>query len=200
VLLDRRARWLLVLAAVLLGLGLYAFVVRGASQPADPVLESNAPSATQPDLAPPGDPARVPIEGFSELALTVQPPAGAGDLMAWCLLAALSAEERSRGLMGVTDLHGYSGMVFVYANDVRNEFYMKDTPMPLSIAWIDKDGAVVSTADMAPCGHRNDCRLYPAAGPYRMAIEVPLGGLPALGLVPGATVTVSGTCAPRTTS
>jgi uncharacterized membrane protein (UPF0127 family) len=118
--------------------------------------------------------------------------------MAWCLLAALSAEERSQGLMNVTDLHGYSGMVFVYATDVRNEFYMKDTPMPLSIAWIDKDGAVVSTADMAPCGHRNDCRLYPAAGPYRMAIEVPQGQLAALGLVPGATVTVSGACGPRT--
>jgi uncharacterized membrane protein (UPF0127 family) len=197
--LVRRARWLLVVAAVLVGLGLYAFVVRGASQPADPVLESQGSATTRPELVPPGDPARVPIPEFSELAVTVQPP-GKGTLVAWCLLAALNAEQRSKGLMGVTDLHGYSGMVFVYAEDVRNDFYMKDTPTALSIAWIGSDGAVVSTADMAPCGNRNDCRLYSAAGPYRMAIEVPEGGLGPLGIVPGATVTLSGACAPRTTS
>jgi uncharacterized membrane protein (UPF0127 family) len=195
--LDRRARGLLLIAAVILAAGFYAFVVRGASQPADPVLGGTGPSATRPDLAPPGDPARVPLVGFGELAITVEPPAGGGDLMAWCLLAALNAEERSRGLMTVTDLHGYSGMVFVYAEDTQNEFYMRNTPTPLSIAWIDAAGGLVSTADMDPCANREGCPLYPAAGPYRLAIEVPKGGLPALGIVPGAKVTLSGACAAR---
>ena len=81
--------------------------------------------------------------------------------------------------MTVKDLQGYSGMVFVYAEDSNDEFYMRNTPTALSIAWIDQAGAVVSTADMAPCADREGCPLYPAAGPYRLAIEVPKGRLAA---------------------
>ncbi len=194
-----RARWLLLAAAMLIGAGLYAFVVRGASQPKDPVLGAPVTSVTQPDLTAPGDPARVPLRGFSELAISVQPSTG-GALQAWCLLAALSAEQRQRGLMTVKDLQGYSGMVFVYAQDVSDQFYMRNTPMPLSIAWIDKAGAVVSTADMAPCADREGCPLYAAAGPYRMAIEVPKGRLASLGIVKGTTVILSGTCGPRSST
>lgn len=196
---DRRVRWLLWVAVGLVGVGLYAFVVRGASQPADPVLGEPAPSATQPDAGPPGDPARVPLDGFSELAISVEPPSG-GELLSWCLLAALNAQQRSRGLMEVTDLQGYSGMVFVYAEDSKNRFYMRNTPMPLSIAWVDADGGIVSTADMAPCKDREGCPLYPSAGAYRMAIEVPQGELGSLGIVRGARVTVSGGSAPRSSS
>lgn len=196
---DRRTRWLLWIAVVLVGAGIYAFVVRGASQPADPEFGDPAPSATQPDAVPPGDPARVELAGFSELAISVEPPAG-GSFLSWCLLAALNAEQRSKGLMGVTDLQGYSGMVFVYAEDSDNSFYMRNTPMPLSIAWIDAAGGVVSTTDMVPCQDRDGCPIYPSGGAYRMAIEVPKGRLADLGIVPGARVTLSGGCAPRSSS
>jgi uncharacterized membrane protein (UPF0127 family) len=193
---DRRVRWLLWVAVALVGVGLYAFVVRGASQPADPVLGGAAPSATQPELAPPGDPARVPLPGFSELAITVERPSGGG-FLSWCLLAALNAQQRSKGLMTVKDLKGYSGMVFVYAEDSQNSFYMRNTPTPLSIAWIDAEGHVVSTADMAPCEDREGCPIYPSGGSYRMAIEVPQGHLPDLGIVAGSRTTISGGCAAR---
>ena len=46
--------------------------------------------------------------------------------------------------MEVTDLQGYSGMVFVYDDDVAGGFYMRNTPTPLSIAWIAADGEVVT--------------------------------------------------------
>lgn len=192
---ERRARILLYAAIVLAGLGLWAFVLRGADQPADPYFADG--TSTLPDgVAPPGDPGRVPLPGFDEIAVVVE-PAGGGDLLAWCLLAALEAEQRARGLMEVTDLQGYAGMAFVYEEEVENSFYMRNTPTPLSIAFIDADGAVVSTADMEPCEDREGCPLYPPAGRYRSAIEVFKGGLPALGITEGAKVTVGGPCAPR---
>jgi uncharacterized membrane protein (UPF0127 family) len=193
---ERRARQVLWVAFVVIGLGVYSFVLRGADQPEDPYIRPPASSTTLPGVAPPGDPARVPIDGFDEVAISVQPAAG-GELLSWCLLAARAAEQRARGLMTVTDLQGYSGMAFLYDADVTNGFYMRNTPTPLSIAWIDAMGAIVSTADMAPCEDRDGCPTYQAAGPYRTAIEVFQGGLDDLGIVPGATVTVGGPCAAR---
>jgi uncharacterized protein len=192
---ERRLRLLLAAALVVLGAGVYVFVLRGADQPADPYLATTRTTLANP-LVPPGDPARVPFEGFDEIAITVA-PAGGGDLLSWCLLAALRAEQRARGLMQVTDLQGYSGMAFIYDTDVTNAFYMRNTPTPLSIAWIDNAGGVVSTADMAPCEDREGCPLYPPAGPYRTAIEVFQGGLDELGITAGATVSVGGACAAR---
>jgi uncharacterized membrane protein (UPF0127 family) len=191
---ERRTRLLLCAALAVLGLGLWAFVLRGADQPADPHLVPAAASLPE-GVAAPGDPARVPLAGFDEIAVTVAPADGSG-LLAWCLLAALRDAQRERGLMQVTDLQGYSGMAFIYEADVDHAFYMRNTPTPLSIAWIDSAGAIVSTADMAPCEDREGCTLYPPGGPYRTAIEVVQGGLPALGITEGATVTVGGSCAP----
>lgn len=190
---DRRTRQLLWAAVALVVVGLLAFVVDGADRPADPELDAGAPVA---DLPAPGDPSRTPLEGFDEVAVHVRPE-GADSWLGWCLLAARTAAQRGRGLMEVTDLQGYSGMAFVYDEDVQNAFYMRDTPTPLSIAWVGADGRVVSTADMAPCEDREGCPTYPPAGPYRYAIEVFQGDLPELGITPAATVEVGGACAPR---
>jgi uncharacterized membrane protein (UPF0127 family) len=191
---ERHARLLLAAALVLLGFGLWAFVLRGSDGPADPELGPPAgPSST---VSPPGDPARVLLDGFDEIAITVDPGDGRG-LLSWCLLAALTAEQRGRGLMGVTDLQGYSGMAFVYDEDVENGFYMRNTPTPLSIAWVAADGRVVTIKDMAPCEDREGCPTYPSDGTYRYAIEVVQGGLDELGITPAATVTVGGLCASR---
>jgi uncharacterized membrane protein (UPF0127 family) len=194
-----RTRLLLLLGAVVLvGVGLWVFVLQGADRPADPSLGASV-GAVSPTGEAPGDPDRVPLEGFGEVAITVDPGDGTG-LLAWCLLAALDAQQRGRGLMDVTDLQGYSGMVFVYEEDVANGFYMRDTPTPLSIAWVAADGEVVSTADMAPCEDRDGCPTYSPAGPYRYAIETFQGDLDDLGITEAATVSVGGTCAPRSTS
>ena len=161
--------------------------------PTAPPTRSSA--RTRPDgvhLGSPGDPDRVLLEGFDELAVTVDP--GDGSLLAWCLLAALNAEQRARGLMEVTDLQGYSGMAFVYEEDVQNAFYMRNTPTPLSIAWIAADGSVVTIADMEPCEDRDGCPSYAPSGPYRYAIEVPQGDLPALGITESSNVRVGGSC------
>ena len=189
-------RRLLAAALVLIVLGLWAFTLRGAGGPADPEL---GPPAGSTPVTAPGDPGRVPLSGFSEIAVTVQPADGSATL-AWCLLAALNAQQRARGLMGVTDLKGYGGMVFVYDRDSTNGYYMRNTPTPLTIAWVKVDGDVVTVTDMAPCEDRDGCPTYHAAEPYRYAIEAFQGQLDDLGITEGATVTVGGECAPRGTT
>lgn len=189
---ERRARLLLAAALVLVVFGLWAFVLRGSDGPADPELGPPVgPSST---VAAPGDPARQLLEGFGEIAITVDPGDGRA-LLSWCLLAALSAEQRSRGLMEVTDLRGYAGMAFIYEQDVDNGFYMRNTPTPLSIAWVAADGQVVTIKEMEPCEDRDGCPTYPSDGTYRYAIEVPQGGLDDLGITESATVEVGGACA-----
>ena len=197
---DRRAHLLLWSAVVLAGLGGFVLLLRGGDDPAPsaaaPTATSLPPGAstTLPDIDPPGDPRRMALPGFAEIAVAVQPPEG--DLLAWCLLAALTREQRARGLMEVGDLQGYEGMAFLYDEPSTNAFYMRNTPMPLSIAWIDAQGQVVSVADMEPCPDREGCPTYPPAGPYVTAIEVPQGRLGELGIVEGATVSVGGACGP----
>ncbi len=195
---ERRLKLLLGAALALVGFGVWAFLLRGADGPADPTLGESVDTTTTTGVAePPGDPARVPLDGFDEVAISVDTDTGS---LAWCLLAALTSEQRARGLMEVTDLQGYDGMVFVYEEPVQNSFYMRNTPTPLSIAWVADDGAVVSTADMEPCEDRDGCPTYQAAGPYRYAIEVFQGRLAELGITESSTVRVGGTCAPRSSA
>ncbi len=65
--------------------------------------------------------------------------------LAWCMLLAATQSQHNRGLMQVTDptLGGYDGMVFRFDGDDRHDrFYMRNTPMPLSIAFIASNGEV----------------------------------------------------------
>ncbi|MBI2409009.1 MAG: DUF192 domain-containing protein [Gemmatimonadetes bacterium] len=57
---------------------------------------------------------------------------------------------RSQGLMGVTKLAADSGMLFVFQYSSNREFWMKNTSVPLSIAFLDSTKKVVFMADMAP--------------------------------------------------
>lgn len=111
-----------------------------------------------------------------------------GEVCQLCLWVADTSVQRRRGLMGVTDLGGADGMVFVYDGSASGRFWMRGTPMPLSIAFFAADGSFVSATDMEPCltGPAAACRRYAAAGPYVAAIEVPQGRLAELGIGPGS--------------
>ena len=168
--------------------GVVVFLLRGANEPANPSLLP-AGVTTPAGVAPTTTVPRTPIKGgFGETALEVRAPDGS--VLDWCLLLAATLKTQQQGLMKVTDpkLGGYDGMLFRFSTDSTVPFYMRNTPMPLSIAYIDGAGTIVSTVDMAPCGDLGVCPTYPAAGPYRIAIEVPQGGLARLGIVAGATV------------
>ena len=141
----------------------------------------------------PGPADRELLDGFGEVAIAITNPDGS--VKGWCVLLAETEEQRQRGLMEVTDLGGYEGMLFVWADDSSSSFYMRNTPTPLSIAWVDAEGEIVSSADMEPCADVEGCRLYPPAGTYRFALEVPQGELGSVGLVDDATLRVGGSCA-----
>ena len=138
----------------------------------------------------PGDDAPVPDVG--QTAITITDPVG--NVEACCVMVAASSAQRGRGLMEVTDLGGYTGMLFIWTADTAGGFWMRNTPTPLSIAWFDEEGNFVSDADMEPCGDSDNCPTYDPTGPYRFALEVPQGELASIGAVPGSKLTVGGSC------
>jgi uncharacterized membrane protein (UPF0127 family) len=166
-------------------------------------LSGDAPAAQGAGLeAPPGPADRVPLDsfdvgglGFGEVAIALMGPDG--EVAGWCVLLAGTGDQRQRGLMEVTDLGGYAGMLFVWDADSSSSFYMRNTPTPLSIAWFDADGTLVSMADMDPCPDIEGCPTYPSGGSYRFALEVPQGSLEDVGVVGGSRVAVGGSCADR---
>ena len=103
------------------------------------------------------------------------------------LEVAADPAARARGLMGRTEVPQGTGMVFLYPADVTQAFWMKNTLVPLSIAFVAADGRVVSVAEMTPC-RADPCPTYAPAGPYRYAVELAAGSFPAAGVGPGARV------------
>ncbi|MEK7251659.1 MAG: DUF192 domain-containing protein [Actinomycetota bacterium] len=93
---------------------------------------------------------------------------------AWTVAVADTPALRAQGLMGVTDLGELDGMLFVFESNVSNGFWMKDTPIPLDIAFFDVDGVLVDLLTMTPC-ESDPCPTYSPAGEYRYAIETGVG-------------------------
>ena len=139
---------------------------------------------------PPTGPA--PVDDVGETVITITD--AAGDVTACCVMVAASPEQRERGLMEVTDLHGYRGMLFVWDADTGGGFWMRNTPTPLSIAWYAADGSFVSSAEMAPCEDSDLCPTYYPEGDYRFALETFQGDLATMGAGPGSKLTVGGDC------
>ena len=83
---------------------------------------------------------------------------------------------RSRGLMGVTDLGGLDGMLFVFDDTTDSGFWMKDTLIALDIAFFDAGGVFVDGFTMESCTG-DPCPVYHSLGEYRYAVETPAGDL-----------------------
>lgn len=133
------------------------------------------------------------VPGVDEAGLRVT--TADGREVVGCLLVADTGDERARGLMEVTDLGEHDGMAFLFEGDTTSGFWMRNTPTPLTIAYYDAAGAFVGANDMEPCEDSPRCPSYPPPGrPYRVAIEVPKGRAPSLGLGAGSTARVGGAC------
>lgn len=139
-------------------------------------------------------PTVVSPQGFGAQVLVVQPADGPAREL--CVLVAGDDTARARGLMEVTSLGGYDGMLFRYPSPREAAFWMYRTRLPLTIAWFDGAGRYLGADDMAPCTAEDAsaCPTYPAPGPIRSALEVPQGRLSDLGIEPGVTVTLAGSC------
>jgi len=87
---------------------------------------------------------------------------------------AATPEARARGLMGRTELPSDQGMAFVFGQPTTGRFWMKDTLIPLSIAFWDERNRLVAILDMQPC-RADPCPTYGPDQPYVGAVEVNLG-------------------------
>ena len=79
--------------------------------------------------------------------------------------------ERQPGLMGRTELAPHAGMLFVFGRERDLSFWMRNTLIPLSIAYIAADGRIVDIQDMEPL----DETSQPSAEPAKYALEVNQG-------------------------
>ena len=77
-------------------------------------------------------------------------------------------QSRKHGLSQRTTLCPNCGMLFVFAQPDRYHFWMKDTPLPLSIAFIAADGAILNIDEMQP----NTSHTHSAQGNALYALEM----------------------------
>jgi uncharacterized membrane protein (UPF0127 family) len=84
---------------------------------------------------------------------------------------AKTSAERAVGLMNRSSLGADAGMLFAFPGDTQAGFWMKDTLVPLSIAFMKADGTIVHIEDMQPQTEA----LHHSTEPYRYAIEANQG-------------------------
>jgi uncharacterized membrane protein (UPF0127 family) len=82
--------------------------------------------------------------------------------------------EQSRGLMGREHLDEDAGMVFLNSQPTETAFWMKNTLIPLSVAFWAEDRRIFAIRDMVPC-RKDPCPLYEPGGPWIGALEVNRG-------------------------
>jgi uncharacterized membrane protein (UPF0127 family) len=128
------------------------------------------PSASTGQLKPSGKPQK----GLKTATLRVHNLAVVVEL-------AVSPAEQETGLMHRTELEDGAGMLFVYTADRRLSFWMKNTLIPLSIAYLGADGTIKELHDMEPLSLAGvQSERY-----VRYALEAPLGWFARVGLKPG---------------
>jgi len=94
---------------------------------------------------------------------------------------ALTPEQRATGLMHRKEMPQHEGMLFVFEQPSQQCFWMKNTLLPLSIAFLADDGTVVNLAEMKPQTLDSHC----SAKPVRYVLEMNKGWFARKGVKPG---------------
>ncbi|MDR2417545.1 MAG: DUF192 domain-containing protein [Treponema sp.] len=94
---------------------------------------------------------------------------------------AINDEQRAQGLMNRKSLEDGKGMIFVFDRDQIMSFWMKNTLIPLSIAFIASDGRILEIHDMEPL----DLNSTRSSRSARYALEVPQGWFSRVGISVG---------------
>ena len=97
---------------------------------------------------------------------------------------ARTPDQRQRGLMYRTDLGTRQGMLFVFEDDSVREFWMKNTPLPLSIAFLAADGEILQIEPLTPY---SEARVR-SRRPARYALEVSAGAFAEVGASVGGVI------------
>ena len=132
--------------------------------PATTAIVTTAPSGTTPATT-------VQAAGAGEPEATVTILNSAGERVPVQVEIANTPAKRERGLMERTALAEDAGMLFIFSQEQPLSFWMKNTLIPLSIAYIDAQGRIVDIQDMQPL----DETPHPSATPAQYALEVNQG-------------------------
>ena len=97
---------------------------------------------------------------------------------------AQTPEQRQTGLMFRREMAQHEGMLFVFEQASPQCFWMKNTLLPLSIAFLADDGTVVNIADMKPQALDSHC----SAKPVRYVLEMNQGWFAKRGIKPGSKI------------
>lgn len=98
---------------------------------------------------------------------------------------AANDKDRARGLMHRSSMGTDDGMLFIYPESKPRSFWMKDTKIPLSIAFLDPEGRIVKIAKMQPLSKATTKSVYPA----KYALEMNQGWFDSHGVKKGDLVT-----------
>ena len=141
-------------------------------------------------------PALVSARGYPLGDLTIS--RGGHRTMALTVEIADNRKAWEHGLMGVKHLASDQGMAFVFGRQVNEAFWMKDTLIPLDIAFVAADGKVVDVQNMTPCT-ADPCTIYYPAAPYSTALEVGSGVLTHAGVKDGDVILLHRRATPSAT-
>ena len=92
--------------------------------------------------------------------------------------------NRMQGLMHRRNMAANQGMLFVFPQAARHCMWMRNTFLPLSVAFLDEDGRILNIENMQPQTEENHCSTKAA----RYALEMNLGWFSSKGIKPGARV------------
>ncbi|MBC7319705.1 DUF192 domain-containing protein [bacterium] len=95
----------------------------------------------------------------------------------------------SFGLMFREDIPLEYGMLFIFPDDEDGGFWMKNTYIPLDIAFIDSNKTIFNIQRMLPCTDEN-CPVYYSPKPYRYALEVKAGFFERFGFREGSKIQI----------
>ncbi|MBE0626834.1 MAG: DUF192 domain-containing protein [Burkholderiales bacterium] len=97
---------------------------------------------------------------------------------------ARNQETRSQGLMGRKSMAQGAGMLFLFDESAAHCMWMKNTLIPLSVAFLDERGQILNIADMQPLDETTHCATRPA----RYALEMNQGWFKKRGIAAGASI------------
>lgn len=97
---------------------------------------------------------------------------------------AATPDDRSRGLMFRERLAPNEGMIFLFDRPGVQCMWMRNTLVPLSVAFLDAEGRIVNIADMEPLSEVSHCSAQPVA----LALEMERGWFTQRGLGPGTRI------------
>lgn len=170
-----------VIGSAALGLLLAGCGLASAATPSAPVSP-----ATPPAEASAATPPASPTPAFARGSVSIRTAAGQVHLV---VEVASTEAERQYGLMNRDSLAPDAGMLFVFrppANAQRVGFWMKDTRIPLSVAFVEPSMIIESIQDMAPLS----TQVHYAPRDYAYALEVNKGFFQAHGIATGDRLTV----------